>query len=199
MAKIKFGAKSVEYAKILSYDSITKVPEYSELKTINCVTEFSSEQVGEISKFYCNDTATETFTSNDGYTGTLTGSMLEDDFAQEILNLELDPTTGGMFEYADTQPSDFAFVFSQSFKENGVTKGVKYVYYKTSCTRQGAGGATATETIEAGTDELALTMTPLDIPPRKLTMAKFVEGSAGYTALEAGTIPLPGTAVLTEI
>lgn len=199
MAKIKYGARSVEYAKIESYDEITKIPTYSPLKTINCPTEFSSEAVGETSKFYCGDSAKETFTSNDGYTGTLTGTMLEDDFLLEVLNMELDAATGGVFEYTDRQPADFAFVFSQRFKENGVDKKVKYVYYKTTCSRQAVSGSTTTETIEAGTDELALTMTPLEASPRSFTMAKFVEGSPGFTLLENGEIPLPTSAVVTEI
>lgn len=200
MAKrVKFGARSVEYAKITDYDAVTKLPTYAALKTVNCPTEFSSEAVGEISKFYCGDAASETFTSSDGYTGTLTGTMLEDDFLVDVLNFELDATSGGMFEYADDQPNDFAFVFSQRFKENGVEKGVKYVFYKTTCTRQGAGGSTTTETIEAGTDELALTMTPLDIQPKRLVVGKFVEGSAGYTQLEAGTIPFPSSVAVVVI
>jgi hypothetical protein len=187
--RVPFDAKSVHYALITSVDPITKIPTYGDWKPINCPTEFSAEAVGEISSFYCGGGVGAKFSSNGGYTGTITGSMIDEDFILDVLGNVKEQATGIVFEDANVQPKNFGLKFVHSFKEDDAeTKDIAFIYYNCVATRPGKNNSTKTETIEGGTEEISITMTPLLTDPA-IIKAYAVEGDGtAFDAIKQGVV-----------
>lgn len=187
--RVAFGAKSVHYAVITSIDPVTKVPVYGEWKPINCPTEFSAEAVGEVTNFNCGNGVGAKFSSNAGYTGTIVGSMINEEFLIDVLGNIKETATGLVYEDANVQPKNFGLKFIHSFKEDDVdTKDIAFMYYNCVATRPGKSNSTTTDTIEGGTEELSITMTPLATDPA-VVKAYAVEGDGtGFETIKTSVL-----------
>lgn len=152
MGKVRFGIESVYYA------TQSTAGKWDTPKALKGATELSLDAEGSSDKFYADDTTYAVFTTNDGYTGTLTVAAIEDDARADLLN-ELKDTKGGVYETSDAVPPSVALMF----KVRGNETDQNFVFYNVTFSRPSIAANTTSDSTDPDTVELSITCIPQEM------------------------------------
>lgn len=152
--KVKYNLKNVHAAKLkkdtsgaFSYETPMAIPG---------AVSISLDAEGESSPFYADGIVYFRSTVNNGYSGDLEIALIPEWFRTEILKEQLDKN-GVLVEKADaTETEKFALLF----EFDGDVKAIRHVLYNCSASRPLIESETKEDTIEPGTETLALTADP---------------------------------------
>ncbi len=167
--KVRFGLENVYIALKTDdgYDTPVHIP-----GAVNLTTDPEGDQ----SKFYADDIAYATFTSNGGYTGELEMALIPDDILKKILNFKID-TKGVVVEDATAAPAPFALLF----EVKGDVNKRRNIFYNVTATRPSNEYSTTEDSIEPQTEKLEITMIPATINDQSITRASCDSTCAAYT------------------
>lgn len=104
MGKVRFGLSNVRYSV---YDAETKT--YGDVKRAKGGVSLSLDAEGDTSTFYADNTTYATFSTNNGYSGTLELAAAEDEMLKDLLGFEDDG--GILLEFSDAKQATFALMF----------------------------------------------------------------------------------------
>ncbi len=152
MNKVKYGLSNVHYAKIINTDGVIT---YETPVPIKGAVDLVLNAEGESDSFYADDIDYFTWSTNDGYSGSLEIALLPDEFSIDILGDKVDES-GALFEDANAVPAPFALLFE--FK--GDKNGIRHVFYNVNATRPNIEGETKQKTINPNTDTLNIRALP---------------------------------------
>lgn len=155
--KVKYGLKNV-HAAILTEtvsDGVTTYS-YGTPKPIPGAVSISLEAQGETSPFYADDIVYFRTNANNGYSGDLEIALIPEWFRTDILK-EDDDSNGVLVERSDIGES---VKFALLFEFTGDAKGIRHALYNCSASRPSLESQTKEETIEPGTEKLAITADP---------------------------------------
>lgn len=145
--KVQFGLKNAHYALWDATSSKYKTP-----VALKGAVSLSLDVEGDTTKFYADDTAYATFSTNAGYTGTLEIAYLEKQARLDLLG-DVEDSTGLVLEVTDAQPADFALLF----EIDGNVNKQGFVLYSCKLTRPGTEASTKEDTTEPSTQSLEIT------------------------------------------
>lgn len=152
--KVKYNLKNVHAAKLKK--DTTGAFTYEAPKPIPGAVSISLDAEGESSPFYADGIVYFRSTSNNGYSGDLEIALIPEWFRTDILKEKLDKN-GVLVEKADaTETEKFALLF----EFDGDIKAIRHVLYNCSASRPSIESETKEDTIEPGTETLALTADP---------------------------------------
>lgn len=151
--KVKYNLKNVYAAKLKETgDNFT----YDAPKAVPGAVSISLDAEGESSPFYADGIVYFRSTSNNGYSGDLEIALIPEWFRKEILKEEVD-SNGVLVEKSTvTETEKFALLF----EFDGDEKAIRHVLYNCSVSRPSIESSTKEESIEPGTETLALTADP---------------------------------------
>lgn len=152
--KVKYNLKNVHAAKLKKDTSGSF--SYETPKAIPGAVSISLDAEGESSPFYADGIVYFRSTANNGYSGDLEIALIPEWFRTEILKEQLDKN-GVLVEKADaTETEKFALLF----EFDGDVNAIRHVLYNCSASRPSIESETKEDTIEPGTETLALTADP---------------------------------------
>ena len=152
--KIKYNLKNAHYAKITEAE--TGVITYEKPVPIPGSVSISLEAQGEISKFYADGIVYYKASSNNGYEGDLEVALIPESFCTDILGETMDEKKV-LIENANAKQSAFALLF----EFDGDESSTRHVLYNCTATRPAVESKTKEENIEAVTEKLTISATPL--------------------------------------
>lgn len=155
--KVKFGLKSVYYAKatIATDGSAT----YTTPVAWNGAVNITLDAEGESTPFRADNKDYWVGVSNNGYSGDFESAMIPDSFRTDILGEKVD-SNGVYIETASTQVKPFALMFQ--FEAD--TNNIRYVFYNCTASRPAVSGQTTEDTITPQTDTISIKATSIYIP-----------------------------------
>lgn len=152
MNKVLYGIKNVHIAKLTEKDGeIT----YGTPFAMPGATGFSPDPQGDTAIFYADNKIYFRQDSNQGYKGDLVIAMTVEQFLTEILGRFKD-ANGAIIENSEDKQSRFALMF----EADGDEKARRFVYWDCSASRPSREHSTKQETIEPGTESMAITIVP---------------------------------------
>lgn len=152
--KVKYNLKNVHAAKLKKDTS--GAFSYETPKAIPGAVSISLDAEGESSPFYADGIVYFRSTANNGYSGDLEIALIPEWFRTEILKEQLDKN-GVLVEKANaTETEKFALLF----EFDGDVNAIRHVLYNCSASRPSIESETKEDTIEPGTETLALTADP---------------------------------------
>jgi len=150
--KIKFGLKSVYYAKITAG---TAGDTYATPVALPGAISLSLAAQGGSADKYADNEIYYTAISNTGYSGDLELALIPDAFKSDILG-EVAPTEGGLVEKKDVATRYFALLF----QFEGDEESKRHCMFKCSATRPDVASKTSEETISPETEKIAIKAVP---------------------------------------
>lgn len=150
--KVRYGLTNVHIAPIIDVKDGKEV--YGDFVRLPGAVNLTTTASGELSKFYADNMAYHTFSSNTGYEGTLEVADIPDWYAEEILGEKR--VNGVLVESIQQKPIPFAM----AFEFDGDQRATRHVLYNCTASRPDITGQTNTETIEAQTSEMSFTGAP---------------------------------------
>ena len=155
--KIKYNLKNVHVAKLTKGE----MGEYSygTPKSLPGAVSLSLDSEGEASPFYADGVVYFRSVTNNGYSGDLEIALIPDWFREEILS-ETKDSNGVLIETANNvSPVYFALLF----EFDGDQRAIRHVLYNcTVSSRPTVESSTKEDTIEPGTETLAISADPRD-------------------------------------
>ena len=152
--KVKYNLKNVHAAKLTKNE--TGVYTYETPKAIPGAVSISLDAEGESNPFYADGIVYFRSTANNGYSGDLEIALIPEWFRTEILREELD-RNGVLVEKANVSETE---KFALLFEFDGDINAIRHVLYNCSASRPSIESETKEDTIEPGTETLALTADP---------------------------------------
>lgn len=155
--KVKYNLKNVHAAKLTenNMEGATTFS-YEKPKAIPGAVSISLDAEGESSPFYADGIVYFRSVTNNGYSGDLEIALIPEWFRTEILQEKLD-AKGVLVENSAVGES---VKFALLFEFDGDVKGIRHVLYNCSASRPSIESQTKEDTIEPGTETLALTADP---------------------------------------
>ena len=153
--KIKYGLSNVYYAPITTI-SDANVPTFGTPVALPGAVSLSVSPEGDTTPFYADNVEYYTAISNTGYTGTLELALIPDGFRKAILG-DIEDSGSVLVEDANAPTKYFAMLF----QFEGDVKQTRHVLYKCSATRPDVASSTKQNGIEAQTETLNITATPV--------------------------------------
>lgn len=153
--KIKYGLKSVYYAKITALSNDNE-PTYGTPVQWPGAVNLSLSPEGEATPFYADNSEYWKGSGNSGYSGTLESALVPDSFKTDILG-EVADAKGVYFEDANATTTYFALLFQFEGDQNAT----RHVMYKCSATRPNTEGSTKEDTVSPQTETINITATPI--------------------------------------
>jgi phi13 family phage major tail protein len=163
--KVEFGLSNVHYAP---YTEANGVITFETPIPIPGAVSFTSNPLGESTKFYADNMVYYVVNSNQGYESTLNIATIPQQFAIDALGEELDEVDGVLNELADVQGKSFALLF----QFEGDVKATRHVMYNCKANRPSINGNTKAEGTEVTPNELTLTASPMEIGGRLTVKTK---------------------------
>ena len=155
MNKIKYGVKSVYWAKATPSTSGDGSLTYSTPVAMPGAVSISLDQQGEVNQFYADNIVYWTGNANNGYQGDLEMALIPDNFRQQILGETLD-TKGMYVERSSDSQAEFALLFQFEGDEHAT----KHALYRCVANRPSVSGSTKEESIEPQTETVTITAMP---------------------------------------
>lgn len=152
MGKVLFGIRKVYVAKLTEEDGVIT---YGTPFAVEGATDFSPDPQGESTIFYADDKIYFRKEQNNGYEGDLVLAVTPEKFLTDILGRTKD-SNGVVIENADDKFARFALMF----EAEGDPKNRRYVYWDVTAGRPSREFATTEDSIEVGTESLAITIAP---------------------------------------
>ena len=155
--KIKYNLKNVHVAKLTKSDA--GVYSYGMPKSLPGAVSLSLDSEGEASPFFADGVVYFRSVTNNGYSGDLEIALIPDWFREEILS-ETKDDNGVLIETANNvSPVYFALLF----EFDGDQRAIRHVLYNcTVSSRPTVESSTKEDTIEPGTETLAISADPRD-------------------------------------
>ena len=155
--KIKYNLKNVHVAKLTKSDA--GVYSYGTPKSLPGAVSLSLDSEGEASPFFADGVVYFRSVTNNGYSGDLEIALIPDWFREEILS-ETKDDNGVLIETANNvSPVYFALLF----EFDGDQRTIRHVLYNcTVSSRPTVESSTKEDTIEPGTETLAISADPRD-------------------------------------
>ena len=153
--KIKYGVKSVYWAKATPSTSGDGSLVYSGPVSMPGCVSISMDQNGEVNQFFADNIVYWTGNANNGYQGELEMALIPDDFRQQILGETLDAKGMYVERSSDTQ-AEFALLFQFEGDEHAT----KHALYRCVASRPAVNGNTKEESIEPQTETITITAMP---------------------------------------
>lgn len=150
----QFGLSKAYYATF-TYDDVTMEYTYETPKRITCAISLSLSPAGDSNNLYCDNAIGFTSVSNQGYEGSLEGSLISTDFKKDVL-MEQEDNNGMVVEFANVQPKPFALLY----EVEGDANQTRFVFYNCTASRPEQNANTNTESIEPDTQTLEFTSAP---------------------------------------
>ena len=152
MGKVLYGIRNVYVAKLTENEGVIT---YGTPFAVEGATGFSPEPQGENNIFYADDKIYFRKDQNNGYEGDLTLAITPEAFLTQILGRTKD-SNGVVVENAEDKVERFALMF----EAEGDPKNRRFVYWDVTAARPSREFATTEDSIEVGTESLALTIAP---------------------------------------
>ncbi|MCM1232951.1 MAG: phage tail protein [Ruminococcus flavefaciens] len=152
--KVKYNLKNVHAAKLTKSEDGTFT--YDTPQAIPGAVSISLEAEGDSSPFYADGIVYFRSVTNNGYSGDLEIALIPEWFRTVILQETLD-AKGVLVENSDVGES---VKFALLFEFDGDMKAIRHVLYNCSASRPSIESETKEDTIEPGTETLALTADP---------------------------------------
>ena len=155
--KIKYNLKNVHVAKLTKSDAGEYT--YGTPKSLPGAVSLSLDSEGEASPFYADGVVYFRSVTNNGYSGDLEIALIPDWFREEILS-ETKDSNGVLIETSNNvSPVYFALLF----EFDGDQRAIRHVLYNcTVSSRPTVESSTKEDTIEPGTETLAISADPRD-------------------------------------
>lgn len=175
--KVKYGIKNVHYAVVTETTdaqtgAITST--YTTPKAWKGAVSITLDPSGESSPFYADDSVFYDVPVNNGYTGTLEIADVPEDVETDVFGYTKDATSGIVVEKSTSTRKYIALLFElQGDEENR-----RLCFYRCAIQRPSVASSTTTETVEVGTDSLAITVSPR--PDDNVIKARAYESDAAY-------------------
>lgn len=151
---------------------------------------------GEVGKIRADSIDYIIFASNNGYDGDLNFVKISDHFRQDVLNEQIDETTGIQYEDADADPVPIALM--GEFK--GDEENIRWIFYNCAASRPNIAGDNKEKQKEPDTEKLHVQASPLPVTIGNQEVNVVRGGitptmnSATYNAWFSQVV-IPGTAV----
>lgn len=150
--KVLYGIKNVHVAKLTENNGVIT---YGTPFAVEGATGFSPEPQGDSTIFYADNMIYFRKEQNNGYEGDLTLALTPEEFLTQILGRNKD-SNGVVIENAEDKQARFALLF----EADGDPKNRRYVYWDVTAGRPSREFSTTEESIEVGTESMALTIAP---------------------------------------
>ena len=175
--KVKFGLKNVHYAVVTETadaqtGAITST--YTTPKAWKGSVSITMDPNGEDVPFYADDSDYYDIPVNNGYTGTLEVADVPEDVETDVFGYEKDATSGIVVEKSTSTRKYIALLF----EFNGDAEKRRFCFYRCKLQRPSVASSTTTETVEVGTDSLAITVSPR--PDDNVIKGRAYESDAAY-------------------
>ena len=157
--KIKFGLKSVYYAKATIAENGTAT--YATPVAIPGAVNLSMDPQGESTPFYADNMVYWEGDSNNGYEGNLEIALVPDSFREDILN-EYKDANGVYSEDPDVETEHFALLF----QFEGDKKATRHVLYNCKAGRPTLASGTKADSVEPQTETMSLSARPIYVDGR---------------------------------
>lgn len=152
--KVKFNLKNVHYA-VISFDE-DGAATFAKPKHIPGACSFMMDAQGSEEKFIADGVLYFSSYTDEGYSGTLTMALIPDEFRQDVLGDQEDPTDHVLVEYANQQSKPFALLY----EIDGDQKATRRVMYNCTVSRPGE-NADGQKPKTPQTEAMSLTAAPL--------------------------------------
>ena len=191
--KVKFGLKSVYYAKA-TIDASTNTATYSAPVAWPGAVNLSLDAEGDTTKFRADNIDYWVGQSNNGYSGDFESALIPDSFRKDILG-EVEDANGVLAEDAGAKTVHFALLF----QFEGDANATRHVLYNCTATRPSVSGATTDENIEPQTETLALTAVSIHNASlnKDLVKAKCGESDTPYSSWFSAVYQPTSTPIIT--
>ena len=153
--KIKYGIKSVYWAKATPSTSGDGTLTYSSPVAMPGAVSLSLDQQGELNQFFADNIVYFSSSANNGYQGDLEMALIPDNFRQQILGETLD-AKGMYVERSSDSQAEFALLF----QFEGDEKATKHCLYRCVASRPAVNGTTKEESIDPQTETITITAMP---------------------------------------
>ena len=155
--KIKYNLKNVHVAKLTKSDAGEYT--YGTPKSLPGAVSLSLDSEGEASPFYADGVVYFRSVTNNGYSGDLEIALIPDWFREEILSETKDSNCVLIETSNNVSPVYFALLF----EFDGDQRAIRHVLYNcTVSSRPTVESSTKEDTIEPGTETLAISADPRD-------------------------------------
>ena len=156
--KIRYGISNVHYA--IQTKDINGKAQFGPLKKLPYATNFTREPAGEDIPVYADDDEIVRLKNDQGFTGTLSLTRVDDDFYADVLG-RIKASDGTYEHEVGTESSVVALTYE--FKAESGKKPIRGVLYNVTFGQPGESSATSTDTVEVQTVEVPFTATPVQL------------------------------------
>lgn len=191
--KVKFGLKSVYYAKA-TIDASNNTATYSTPVAWPGAVNLSLDAEGDTTKFRADNIDYWVGQSNNGYSGDFESALIPDSFRKDILG-EVEDANGVLAEDAGAKTVHFALLF----QFEGDANATRHVLYNCTATRPSVSGATTDENVEPQTETLTLTAVSIHNASlnKDLVKAKCGESDTPYSSWFSAVYQPTSTPIIT--
>ncbi|WP_303202473.1 major tail protein [Raoultibacter timonensis] len=169
--KVRFGLSNVHIA--LATDEGYEAP-----VAIPGAVSLSCDPEGDSEKFYADNGAYYTISTNAGYTGELEMALIPDEVKIAIFGWKADKN-GALVEVADAVPKPFALLY----QVNGDAKNRHNVFYNVTAERPSDEASTTEDSASPSTEKLSVTMIPAEIGGEKVTKLSIEPSEANASVI----------------
>jgi phi13 family phage major tail protein len=178
--KVEFGLEQVHVAFIDEETSAEGSPVWVVPQAIPGAVSLTASPEGDTNDFYADNTKYYTSTTNNGYTGSVEFANIPDDVLAEMLGMTVDDN-GMLVESTEDKQKEFALMG----EVKGDAKNRRFLYYRCKAARPSQDSATSDTGETPDTDNLDITILPMNNGENMLVKAVLELSETNATAFDA--------------
>ena len=192
--KVKYGIKNVHVVPIMAEEAgeIT----YGSPVAWKGAKSLTLDPEGDTNTYYADNTAYFTTNSNNGYSGSIEMTYLEDSIKKLIFN-NIETEEGNLAEDANVLPNNVGLMF----QFEGDKSATKHMFYKVVFARPSVEGETKEESIDPNTTTMDITAIPVEKDDHAWVKVDCKKEDSNYTSFftTAPKLPTPKTKELNSM
>jgi len=178
--KVEFGLEQVHVAFVDEETSAEGSPVWVVPQAIPGAVSLTASPEGDTNDFYADNTKYYTSTTNNGYTGSVEFANIPDDVLAEMLGMTVDDN-GMLVESTEDKQKEFALMG----EVKGDAKNRRFLYYRCKAARPSQDSATSDTGETPDTDNLDITILPMNNGENMLVKAVLELSETNATAFDA--------------
>lgn len=192
--KVKYGIKNVHIVPIESEEggNIT----YGTPVAWKGAKSLTLDPEGDTNTYYADNTAYFTTNSNNGYSGSIEMTYLEDEIKKMIFN-NVETEEGNLAEDANVLPNNVGLMFQFEGDKNAT----KHMFFKVVFGRPSVEGETREESIDPNTTTMDITAVPVEKDDHAWVKIDCKKGDTNYTSFftTAPKLPTPKASEVSQV